>query len=42
MLLDLTDVCPLLSKQYTGWIQIQYMLNDFKMFSLHSTQYLHG
>jgi hypothetical protein len=32
MLLDLTDVCPLLTKQYIQvGLQIQYMLYNFKM-----------
>jgi hypothetical protein len=34
-LLDLTDVCPLLTKQYTQvGLQIQYMLYNFSMVSL--------
>jgi hypothetical protein len=35
MLLNLTDVCPLLTKQYTQvGFQIQHMLYNFKMVSL--------
>jgi hypothetical protein len=35
-LLDLTDVCPLLTKQYLQvGLQIQYMLYNFQMISLH-------
>jgi hypothetical protein len=33
--LDLTDVCPLLTKQYIQFgLQIQYMLENFQMVSL--------
>jgi hypothetical protein len=35
MLLDLTDVCPLLTKQYIQVrLQIQYMLYNYLMVSL--------
>jgi hypothetical protein len=35
MLLDLTDVCPLLTKQYTQvGLQTQHMVYNFKMVSL--------
>jgi hypothetical protein len=35
MLLDLTDVCPLLTKQHIQvGLQMQYMLYNFEMISL--------